>query len=219
MEKTRLLIIDDDPKLRELLFQFLTKNKFEILQAKDGKEGLQLASKNFLDLIIVDRMMPNIDGIEFIKKLRKKSNFPVLMLTALGETDHKITGLEAGADDYLVKPFEPKELLLRIKNILKRTKTNDIISLGNDFFYNKNSKVLKQKNEEIKLGATDKIILDLLAKTPNFAITKELLAEKLGIAEQGISVQILRLRKKINDDDGNIIETIRHKGYRLKEQK
>ncbi len=216
--KIKLLIIDDDPKLRKLLFQFLTKNKFEVLQAEDGKEGLKLVSKNPFDLIIVDRMMPNMNGVDFVKKMRKTLNIPVLMLTALGETKDKIEGLEAGVDDYLAKPFEPKELLLRIKNILKRTKTSDVISFG-QFNYERKTKILTKNNKEIKLGSADKIILSLLTKNPNVAVSKELLASQLGIAEQGTSVQILRLRQKINDEKCEIIETIRHKGYRLKESK
>jgi two-component system, OmpR family, phosphate regulon response regulator OmpR len=179
------------------------------------KEGLNTAFKTPFDLIIADRMMPHLDGIEFIQQLRKKSNTPVLMLTALGETEDKITGLESGADDYLTKPFEPKELLLRIKSILKRTKTSDRIHFES-FTYDRQTKILTENQTEVKLGSTDQVILDLLTKTPNTPVCKELIANTLGIAEQGITVQVLRLRQKLNDEKGNLIETVRHKGYRLK---
>ncbi|MBN1783760.1 MAG: response regulator transcription factor [Alphaproteobacteria bacterium] len=211
-----LLIVDDDERLRDLLLQFLTKNKFKVALAKDGKEGLNLATKSAFDLIIADRMMPHLNGIEFVQQLRKNNNTPVLMLTALGETEDKITGLEAGVDDYLSKPFEPKELLLRIKSILNRTKTTETVSFSS-FSYDRKNKILHENESEIKLGSTDQMILDLLTKTPNKPVSKELIANTLGIAEQGITVQILRLRQKLNDEKGNLIETVRHKGYRLKQ--
>lgn len=214
--KPHILLIDDDNRLLDLLKTFLEKNDYLVTAAKDGKEGLDCFEKKLFDLIIVDRMMPHLNGIDFLERIRKKNNtIPVLMLTALGEMEDKIKGLESGADDYITKPFDPKELLLRIKNILKRIQTTETVSFAN-FSFDRKNQVLKKGETEIQLGTTDKTILSLLTKNINESISKELLATELGVAENGVMVQILRLRKKINDDDGKIIETIRHKGYRIK---
>lgn len=214
--KPHILLIDDDNRLLDLLKTFLEKNDYLVTAAQNGKEGLDCFEKKGFDLIIVDRMMPYLNGIDFLERIRKKNNtIPVLMLTALGEIEDKIKGLESGADDYLTKPFEPKELLLRIKNILKRIQTTEIISFSN-FSFDRKKQILKNGEIEIQLGTTDKIVLSLLTKNINESVSKERLATELGVAENGVMVQILRLRKKINDIDGKIIETIRHKGYRIK---
>jgi two-component system phosphate regulon response regulator OmpR len=127
--KSHILVIDDDNRLRDLLRQYLTKNNFLVSVAENTRQAREQMQKYLFDLMVVDVMMPEENGMDFVLKLRKEedNNTPVLMLTAMGDVDDRIKGLERGADDYLVKPFEPKELVLRIKNILSRTRKNQVI--------------------------------------------------------------------------------------------
>ncbi|MHA1550233.1 MAG: response regulator transcription factor, partial [Alphaproteobacteria bacterium] len=166
-----------------------------------------------------DVMMPEIDGNAFLKKLRQKSNTPILMLSALSEIDNKIESLEKGADDYLTKPFDPKELLLRIKSILRRTKPQEPqIKFGN-FTFDLYTNILHNKEDVIELTSSETLILSLLGRAHGEPVSRELIAHHLNIEEGGVNVQILRLRKKIDYDKVSLIETIRHKGYRLRIKK
>lgn len=214
-----ILIIDDDDRIRNLLEKYLIKNGFIVKSASDTMGAEKIMQKYIFDLIIVDNMMPNESGIEFLSKIRQNNNnTPAIMLTALGEIENRIEGLSAGADDYLSKPFEPKELVLRINNILKRvnrTNNNNIVNF-NDFSFNLNKNELYKNDILIKLTDTEIKILNIFITNSNIVLTREDLCKMLnGIDERSIDVQITRLRKKIEIDPKNprFLKTIRHKGY------
>ena len=214
-----ILIIDDDDRIRNLLEKYLIKNNFVVSTASNTNEARDMIQKYIFDLMIVDNMMPNESGIEFLHKIRQNNNnTPAIMLTALGEIENRIEGLSAGADDYLSKPFEPKELVLRINNILKRVNRvsdNNIINFD-DFSFNLSKNELYKNNILIKLTDTEIKILNIFFGNLNIVLTREDLCKMLnGIDERSIDVQITRLRKKIETDPKNpkFLKTIRHKGY------
>lgn len=218
-----ILVVDDDLRLRKLLQRYLQENGFLVSSAKDAESARMFLNYYTFDLLIVDVMMPNETGIEFLQKLRVDNDVPAIVLTAMGETEDRITGLEAGADDYLPKPFEPKELILRIKNILKRIPQKDegkkTLLLG-DFIFDLDKKELNSKfGGIIHITPVEQSILSVLGAKVGKIFTREKLAEILG-AEQGlrsIDVQITRLRKKIEKDSKNprYLQTVRGKGYML----
>ena len=222
--QNKSLIIDDDTRLRNLLGKYLADNNFEIALAKDTAEADQILSVNNFDLLIVDVMMPIENGFDFTKRFRQKNQTPIIMLTARGEPDDRIKGLENGADDYMPKPFEPKELLLRVKNILRRkiseTKnfnSNNLVSFG-DFNFNLNDLRLKKLQEFIHITENDAKILKILAQHQGKVVSRNSLSELLGgIDERSIDVSITRLRKKIevNPKQPHYLQTIRNHGYIL----
>lgn len=222
--QNKILIIDDDTRLRNLLGKYLADNNFEIALAKDTAEADQILSVNNFDLLIVDVMMPIENGFDFTKRFRLKNQTPIIMLTARGEPDDRIRGLENGADDYMPKPFEPKELLLRVKNILRRkiseTKnfnSNNLVSFG-DFNFNLNDLRLKKLQEFIHITENDARILKILAQHQGKVVSRNSLSELLGgIDERSIDVSITRLRKKIevNPKQPHYLQTIRNHGYIL----
>ena len=215
-DKHHILVVDDDTRLRELLQQFLRDNGFSVtvaINAADARKKLALFK---FDLIVLDVMMPEETGIEFAKSF--EGGTPILLLTAMAETEDKITGLEAGADDYLVKPFEPRELVLRINAILRRTvqKTNSVINFGE---YSLSGGVLRKDDGIISLTSAELQLLTALAeKSPN-PVEREELAQILGTSanERNVDVQITRLRKKIELDSSKpvYIQTVRGAGYIL----
>lgn len=214
-----ILVIDDDTRLRTLLGRFLSENGFSVELAKDTFEAKSLLQNSKFDLLIVDVMMPNETGVEFTVALRQTSKIPVIMLTARGDFDDRIKGLEAGADDYLPKPFEPKELLLRINNILKRVAANSqpetICTFGN-FSFNLQDLRLKKGEEFIHITDSEAKILSILCKEKGNAVPRETLSSLCGgIDERSIDVQITRLRRKIeiNPKQPNYLQTVRNRGY------
>ena len=214
-----ILIIDDDDRIRNLLEKYLIKNNFVVSTASNTKEARDMIQKYIFDLMIVDNMMPNESGIEFLHNIRQNNNnTPAIMLTALGEIENRIEGLSAGADDYLTKPFEPKELVLRMNNILKRVNRvgdNNVINFD-DFSFNLSKNELYKNNILIKLTDTEIKILNIFFGNLNIVLTRENLCKMLnGIDERSIDVQMTRLRKKIEVDPKNprFLKTIRHKGY------
>lgn len=222
--KFHILVVDDDTRLRNLLRRFLQEQNFAVSVAKDAAEARMFIDEYKFDLLIVDVMMPNESGIEFLTALRKENNVPVIMLTAMGEPDDRISGLEAGADDYLPKPFEPKELVLRIKNILKRAPTNtenkDLpLNLGLCLYDAVKKELTNKQGEIIHITPVEQILLNVLSQKPGQIFTREKLAEILGAGQspRSIDVQITRLRKKIEKDSKNprYLQTIRGKGYML----
>jgi len=223
-ERPHILVIDDDLRLRNLLQRYLQENAYAVSAAKDAENARMFISLYQFDLLIIDVMMPNESGIEFLQKLRSENNVPAIVLTAMGETQDRISGLEAGADDYLPKPFEPKELLLRINNILKRIPSQEsekqkILKMG-EFVYNLQTKELKYKNSEIvHITPIEQTILNILGQKNGQIFSREKLAEMLGSGQnsRSIDVQITRLRKKIEKDSKNprYLQTIRGKGYML----
>ena len=217
-----ILVIDDDDRLRELLQKYLTKEKFLVSVAADAIQAEKILESLQFDLIIVDKMMPQKNGVEFIKTLRKNDNqTPIIMLTAMGDIDSKIEGLSIGADDYIAKPFDAKELTLRIFNILKRT--NAFNSDKNSFYfsnyeYNLKTGMLKQDNQTIKLTDIEKKLLEYFISKPTEIISREELALLLNLKdERGVDVAITRLRRKIesNIKTPECILTVRNKGYKF----
>lgn len=215
-----LLVIDDDDRIRNLLNKYLTSEHYLITVAKNAIDAEFLLKSIKFDLIITDKMMPEKDGLDFVKDIRAINNLtPVIVLTAMGDIDNKILGLSNGADDYIAKPFEPKELLLRIKNILKRTKIEktNIIKFG-EFSFNLTSSTLKKGDDIVKLTSTQKDIMNIFMNNLNQVISRNDFSLKLGIQdERSIDVAITRLRKQIESDSKNneFIITIRNVGYKF----
>ncbi len=223
-DTAHILVVDDDTRLRHLLQRFLREQSFAVSTAKDATEARQQMMQYKFNLLIVDVMMPGESGIDFLKKLRLEDNVPVIMLTAMGETADRIVGLENGADDYLPKPFEPKELILRIRNILKRApeKHTDIsapLNLGLCSYDIFKKELISKQGEVIHITPVEQALLNILGQNPGQIFTREKLAETLGANQspRSIDVQITRLRKKIEKDSKNprYLQTIRGKGYML----
>ncbi len=221
-DKKHILIVDDDTRLRSLLERYLLENNFLASTAKDAFEAEALNKEYQFDLIILDVMMPKKTGIEFLQDFRQNNNTPVILLTAMGETPDRINGLEIGADDYLTKPFEPKELILRISNILKRVRKNTIqetISIGTHTFNLQKKELKNKQGQTVHITPVEQNILFELAKKIGIVFSREKLAEILGSNQspRSIDVQITRLRKKIEQDSKNprYIQTLRSKGYVL----
>lgn len=218
----KILVIDDDTRLRSLIGKFLTDNNFEVQLAKDTNEAQKIIDDNVFDLLIVDVMLPSKSGIEFTNEFRQKYSTPVIMLTARGEPDDRIKGLEAGADDYMPKPFEPKELLLRINNILKRLPkkniTKDNFCSFGEYIFNLNDLRLKKLDNFIHLTESEAKILKILAQEITQPISREKLSKLSGnIDYRSIDVQITRLRRKIevNPKQPVYLQTVRNYGYVL----
>lgn len=215
-----ILVIDDDDRIRDLLKKYLEKENFLTSTTTNAIDAEKLIQNIQFDLIVVDKMMPNKNGIDFIRDLRKnKNNIPVIMLTALSDIDSKIEGLSIGADDYLSKPFEPKELLLRISNILKRIPSqNKNVFYFSNYEYNTDTGILKKDNKNIKLTNSEKSLFNYLISNPSQIIPRNDIALLLDINdERGVDVIITRLRKKIetNIKTPEFILTIRNKGYKF----
>jgi two-component system phosphate regulon response regulator OmpR len=217
-----ILVIDDDTRLRNLLARFLDENGFYVSVAKDTLEAKKLMSEFLFDLLIVDVMMPDQDGIDFTTKFRKESKIPVIMLTARGDFEDRIKGLESGADDYLPKPFEPKELLLRINNILRRiagaNNEQERICHFGDFSFNLANSRLKKGDQYVHLTEGEAKILTILCKEQSVVVSREKIRAIGGdVDERSIDVQITRLRKKIetNPKQPHYLQTIRNCGYVL----
>lgn len=223
-----LLIVDDDERIRELLKKFLMRNGFLVTSARDASHARRILSGLDFDLIVLDVMMPGEDGMSFTRSIRETSTTPILLLTAKGETDDRISGLEAGADDYLAKPFEPKELLLRINAILRRmpeVKEADtvpkVLNLG-PIRYDIDRGEMWQGDEIVRLTATESQLMRIFSATPGEAISRAKLVEELGrdrgqAQERAVDVQITRLRRKIETDpkQPRYLQTVRGAGYML----
>jgi two-component system phosphate regulon response regulator OmpR len=217
-----LLVVDDDTRIRNLLKQYLTENGFRITVAGSAEEARRhLAGLDF-DLLILDVMIPGETGVELTRALRADKTVPILMLTALSETDSRIAGLEAGADDYLPKPFDPRELILRINNILRRggpapTPKVEQIVFG-PYTFQIARRELKKGGELVKLTDREQDILAIFAGRAGETIPRhELVGEDAEVGERTIDVQINRLRRKIERDPANPVwlQTVRGIGYRL----
>lgn len=217
-----LLVIDDDRRIRELTRRYLTEHAFRVTVAADAAEARNQLKGLEFDLLIVDVMMPGETGIDLTESLSKEREIPVLMLTALGETENRIRGLEAGADDYLAKPFEPRELILRINNILKRaakpeTPAVEQIAFG-PFNFSVKKRELKREGEPVRLTDREQDIMVIFATRAGETVARhELLGDEHDTSERKIDVQINRLRRKIEDDpsDPKWLQTVRGIGYKL----
>lgn len=223
-----LLIVDDDERIRDLLKKFLMRNGFLVTAARDAEHARRVLSGLDFDLIVMDVMMPGEDGVSLTRALRETHETPILLLTAKGETEHRIAGLEAGADDYLAKPFEPKELLLRINAILRRmpeTPSEDtvpkILHLG-PIRYDIERGEMWRGDDIVRLTATESQLMKIFSACPGEAVSRNKLVEDLGrdrgqAQERAVDVQITRLRRKIeeNPKQPRYLQTVRGAGYML----
>ncbi len=215
-----ILVVDDDDGIRDLVKKYLNENNFLITTAQSAEDAGEKVKIIKFDLIILDIMMPGQTGLEFLSENKKKINTPVILLTAKGESKERIEGLEVGADDYLPKPFEPKELILRIRNILSKTKKYDtkrVIKFDN-IKIDLNKLIIHKNNEEFKINNTEKIILEKMINSPGESFARDYIGNLIDIdKERSIDVIITRLRKKIEIDPKNpkYLQTIRGTGYVL----
>ena len=228
LAKKHILVVDDDTRLRSLLQRFLREQGFLVTVAKDAADAREKLKDYKFDLLIVDVMMPNETGFEFLADFRKSSDLPVIMLTAMGEAYDRIVGLEAGADDYIAKPFEPKELVLRVNNILRRAfsleaPSTDKLNLGACFFDMNKKELLSMDGKLIHITPAEQMLLVVLGQEAGKVFSRDALAEVLGAGQEprSIDVQITRLRKKIEQDSKNprYLQTVRGKGYLLMVEK
>ena len=215
-----ILVVDDDDGIRSLVKKYLNENNFLISTAKNAENAKKKIQLIKFDLIILDIMMPGKSGLEFIQENKKKLETPIILLTAKGEPSERIEGLEVGADDYLPKPFEPKELILRIKNILNKTKK---INQKRVIEFNKikidlNKLIINRNDKEFKINNTEKIILEKMINNPGKTFSRENIGVLIDLnKERSIDVIITRLRKKIEEDPKNpkFLQTMRGAGYVL----
>ena len=215
-----ILVVDDDDGIRSLVKKYLNENNFLISTSENAEDAKKKIGLIKFDLIILDIMMPGKSGLEFIQENKKKLDTPIILLTARGEPSERIEGLEIGADDYLPKPFEPKELILRIKNILNKTKK---ISQKRVIEFDKikidlNKLLIFKDSKEYKINNTEKIILEKMINNPGKIFSRENIGTLINLdKERSIDVIITRLRKKIEDDPKNpkFLQTMRGAGYVL----
>jgi len=218
--KAHILIVDDDDRIRELVKQYLNENDYLVTTANSAKDAKEKVNIIKFDIIILDIMMPGQSGLDFTNENKKKINTPIILLTAKGEASDRIEGLEIGADDYLAKPFEPKELVLRIKNILDKTKSKSqkrVVNFSN-INIDLNKSLIIKNNREFKINNTEKIILEKMINSPGETFTREEIGKLINLdKERSIDVIITRLRKKIEVDPKNpkFLQTIRGTGYVL----
>jgi two-component system phosphate regulon response regulator OmpR len=217
-----LLVVDDDRRIRDLLSRFLATEGYRISTAETAADARAKLKGLRFDLLILDVMMPGETGFEFARSIRKTSSVPILMLTARDAAESRITGLEAGADDYVAKPFEPRELSLRVASILKRAKPAaappaETLRFG-DFVFHIGRAELRKGEEVLRLTDREREMLQVLAANPGEVVPRMALAGRDGAAnERAVDVQVNRLRRKIERDPANplIVQTVRGIGYRL----
>jgi len=222
-DETHILVVDDDARLRQLLSRYLSENGYLVSTAADAEEArAQLASMAF-DLIVLDVMMPGENGIDLTRGLRAINDVPILLLTAMGDTKDRITGLDAGADDYMGKPFEPRELLLRIASVLRRSSREPPAEIREKrfgrFCFNLDRQELLENGDPVYLTTAEANLLAVLSQHAGQTLSREAMAE-LSSSDgnlRTIDVQITRLRKKIEDDPRmpRHLQTVRGKGYVL----
>ena len=227
-DQAHLLIVDDDERIRGLLQKFLMRNGYLATVARDAGHARRILSGLDFDLIVLDVMMPGQDGLSLCRELRAERATPVLLLTARGEAGERIAGLEAGADDYMAKPFEPKELLLRINAILRRMPAAEpailpprTLTLG-PIRYDVERGEMWQGEEQVRLTATESHLMRIFAGSPGAPLSRAHLVEELGrggeqAQERAVDVQITRLRRKIEVDprQPRYLQTVRGEGYML----
>jgi len=215
-----ILVVDDDEGIRSLIKQYLNENNFLVTTSNSAENAEEKISIIKFDLIVLDVMMTGKSGLDFIKQNKSKIDTPIILLTAKGEAENRVEGLEIGADDYLPKPFEPKELTLRIKNILNKTKRNDekrIITFDN-IKIDLNKLLIIKNDTEYKINSTEKIILEKMINNPGKTFSREDIGKLTDLdKERSIDVIITRLRKKIEIDPKNpkYLQTLRGAGYVL----
>ncbi|MBA4249349.1 MAG: DNA-binding response regulator [Candidatus Puniceispirillum sp.] len=221
-----VLVVDDDKAIRNLLVSFLSQHNFSVIGAQSCSEARHFMSIHTFDVIILDIMMPKETGYDFLKSLRAQHNHtPIILLSALDQTHHKIDGFECGAMDYITKPFEPLELCARVRNVarfnyrVEKIKQKKIVQFGN-FILDLEKHILAYNEREVSLSSTELVFLKTLALRINEPVSREELSQKIAhkVSERAVDVQINRLRHKIKniDDSNEYIQTFRHLGYALK---
>ena len=215
-----ILVVDDDDKIRDLVKQYLEENQFLVTTAKDAMDAKKKLEIVKFDILILDIMMPGESGLSLTREIKKNNPTPIILLTAKGEAQDRIEGLELGADDYLGKPFEPKELLLRIKNILNKTKTpvlSEEVYIGNALVNLKKSNI-KINNQMKKINPQEKKVLEKMLGSPGRIFSRDDIGRIIKISkERSIDVMITRLRQKVESNPKNpkYLQTIRGSGYVL----
>lgn len=225
--KPHVLVVDDDRRIRDLVTRFLQEHDFIAFGADSAAQAREALHRFSFDVLVVDVMMPEEDGFAFTKTFRQNSQIPVILLTALGEAKDRITGLEAGADDYLSKPFEPRELILRLQAILKRTrkpeKENDQFRIGPWVYTLGYEEILQDDGTLTRLTSTEANLLRALCLRVGQVVSREELASLIDVAagERTIDVQVTRLRRKIesNTKTPRYLQTLRGRGYMLRAQR
>ena len=221
-DAAHILVIDDDRRIRDLLSRYLSEQSFRVSTVADAADARRKLDGLSFDLLIVDVMMPGENGTEFTSDIRQKLDVPVLMLTALGETEARIKGLEAGADDYLAKPFDPRELVLRINSILKRVRVEAPPSVEQVLFgpytFSVLTRELKKDGDPVKLTDREREIMVMFAQNAGQVVPRmDLVGEDATASERTVDVQINRLRRKIENDPAvpTWLQTVRGIGYKL----
>jgi two-component system phosphate regulon response regulator OmpR len=221
-DNPHLLVVDDDQRLRSLLQRYLTSNGFRVTAAADAKEARALIKSIDFDCLVLDVMMPGESGLDLASDLRTRSEVPILMLTARSDTEHRIAGLEHGADDYLAKPFEPRELMLRLSALIRRTSAMRTPSLRQvhmgECVFDPERGELTRAGRHVKLTSSEIQLLRLFATHAGRAFGRDQLCSRLNIAlERSVDVQVTRLRRKIEEDPKLplYIQTVRGVGYVL----
>lgn len=224
MSPHHILVIDDDERLRDLLRRFLEESGFRVTDAGNASEARQILSGIMFDLLIIDIMMPGETGLELLQDLRKKDNVPALFLTAMSETEHRIEGLETGADDYMSKPFEPRELVLRIKRILERKASishdpEALVNFG-PFAFDPATSTLTRDDERIHITTAEQQLLASFATAPDTVLSRDDLSDAVEGRMEGrsIDVAVARLRRKLEPDPRHpvFLQTVRNRGWLLR---
>ena len=218
--QAHILLVDDDEGIRSLVKKYLNENNFLVTTADSAEDAAEKIEIIDFDMIILDIMMPGKSGLQFIQENMNRINTPVVLLTAKGTADERVEGLEIGADDYLPKPFEPKELVLRIKNILKKTKETNLkrIAKFSNIEIDLNKLIIFKNEKEFKINITEKTILEKMINNPGKTFSRETIAKLINLdKERSVDVIITRLRKKIEIDPKNpkFLQTLRGSGYVL----
>ena len=222
-DRPHILVVDDDSRLRELLRRYLSDNGFRVTTAEDAAAARVVLASLAFDTIILDVMMPGESGLDLVTSLRKGSDTPVLMLTALGDPSDRVTGLELGADDYLAKPFAPRELLLRLNNVLRRAPAPAVdaapVRMG-EVVFDPGRAELRRGGERIHLTTAEAKLLTVLAANLGNTLTRDDLTERSDIngGSRTVDVQVTRLRRKIEPDprQPRYLQTVRGEGYMLR---
>jgi len=215
-----ILVVDDDDRIRTLLKRFLGDRGFRVSAAPDAAKAIAMMRSMEFDLLVLDVMMPGMDGFDLTSEVRERGDTPVILLTARGDAEDRIKGLSLGADDYLPKPFEPEELVLRIGAILKRAKatlaSHTKVRFG-DWIYDLAREALENNGERVRLTGGEAALLNAMARTPGETISRYALSESAGGGERAVDVQMTRLRRKIEIDPRQPIHlhTVRGEGYKL----
>ena len=218
--EAHILVVDDDEGIRNLVKEYLNQNNFLVTTASSAEDAFEKIKIVKFDLIVLDIMMPGKSGLDFTIENKNNLNTPIILLTAKGQASERVEGLEVGADDYLSKPFEPKELILRIKNIINKTKQDTkkrVVDFGN-IKIDLNKHLILKENKEFKINSTEKTILEVMINSPGKTFSRDEIGNIINLdKERSIDVIITRLRKKIETNPKNpkFLQTIRGAGYVL----